>query len=144
MEVKSSIKIMEDYEMNKYRILIKGVVQYEDKYLVVRRWYDDRISEPYQWEFIDGVIEFGEEPDKAVLRSIFEQTGLSATIDRILYTWSFMTGDVFNIGISYLCRASIDDIILSEDLVDSRWIMKFEMENYIDNRILQDIEQAEL
>jgi 8-oxo-dGTP pyrophosphatase MutT (NUDIX family) len=130
--------------MDKYRVLVKGVVQYEDKYLVVRRWYDDRISEPYQWEFIDGVLEFGEEPDKSVLRSIFEQTGLSATIDRILYTWSFMTGDVFNIGISYLCRVSFDDIILSEDLVDCRWIMKVEMENYIDSRVLEDIEQAEL
>jgi len=130
--------------MDKYRILVKGVVQYEDRYLAVHKWYDDRVSEPYQWEFIDGVIEFGEEPDKAVLRTIFEQTGLSATIDRILYTWSFMTGDVFNIGISYLCRVSFDDVILSEDLVDSRWIMKMEMENYIDSRVLEDIEQAEL
>lgn len=130
--------------MEKYRILVKGVVQYEDKYLVVRKWYDDRISEPYQWEFIDGAIEFGEEPDKAVLRCVFEQTGLSATIDRILYTWSFMTGDVFNIGISYLCRVSFDDVILSEDLIDSHWIMKLEMEHYIDNRVLTDIEEAEL
>ncbi|MDF2941724.1 MAG: hydrolase [Herbinix sp.] len=130
--------------MEKFRILVKGVVQYEDKYLVVHKWYDDRVSEPYQWEFIDGVIEFGEGPDKAVLRSIFEQTGLSATIDRILYTWSFMTGDVFNIGISYLCRVSFDDVILSEDLVDSRWIMKFEMENYVNSKVLEDVEQAEL
>ncbi|MHB8128335.1 MAG: NUDIX domain-containing protein [Mobilitalea sp.] len=130
--------------MDKYRILVKGVVQYEDKYLVVRRWYDDRVSEPYQWEFLEGALEFGEEPDKAVLRTIFELTGLSATLGKILYTWSFMTGDVFNIGISYLCMVSFDDIILSEDLVDSRWIIKQEMENYIDSRVLEDIERAEL
>jgi nucleoside triphosphatase len=61
-----------------------------------------------------------------------------------LYTWSFMTGDVFNIGISYLCIVSFDDIILSEDLVDSRWIVKQEMEGYIDSRVLEDIEKAEL
>ena len=130
--------------MDKYRILVKGVVQYEEKYLVVRRWYDDRVLEPYQWEFLEGALEFGEEPDKAVLRTIFEQTGLSATLGKILYTWSFMTGDVFNIGISYLCMVSFDDIILSEDLVDSRWIMKQEMEGYIDSRVLEDIERAEL
>jgi 8-oxo-dGTP pyrophosphatase MutT (NUDIX family) len=130
--------------MDKYRILVKGIVQFDDKYLVVRKWYDDRVSEPYQWEFIDGAIEFKEEPDKAVLRIIYEQTGLSATIDKILYTWSFMTGDVFNIGISYLCRVSFDEIVLSEELVDSNWIMKFEMENYIDSRVLEDIEKSEL
>lgn len=130
--------------MEKYRILVKGVVQYEDKFLVVRRWYDDRISEPYQWEFLDGEIEFGESPDKAVLRVILEQTGLSATIDKILYTWSFMTGDVFNIGITYLCRVAFDDVILSEELVDSRWIMKVEMERYLDSKVLEDIEGAEM
>ena len=130
--------------MEKYRILVKGVVQYEDRYLVVSRWYDDRISEPFQWEFLDGEIEFGEEPDKAVLRVILEQTGLSATIDKILYTWSFMTGDVFNIGISYLCRVAFDDVILSEELVDSRWIMKVEMEHYLNGKVLDDIEGAEL
>ncbi len=130
--------------MEKYRILVKGVVQKEDKYLVVRKWYDDRVSEPYQWEFIDGVIDFGEEPEKAVARCVHEQTGLSAIIDRILYTWTFMTGDVFNIGITYLCRVSFDEVILSEELDDSRWIMKEEMENYLSKKVLEDIEKTDL
>lgn len=130
--------------MEKYRVIVKGVLQFEDKYLVVRKWFDDRISEPYQWGFIDGDIDFGESPDKAVVRLIFEQTGLSATIDRILYTWSFMTGEVFNIGISYLCRVTFDEVILSEDLVDSRWIYKEEIENYINDKVLEDIEKADL
>lgn len=129
--------------MDKYRILVKGVVQFEDKYLTVCRWFDDRVSEPYQWGFIDGAIEFGEEPDKAVLRIITEQTGLSATIDRILYTWSFMTGDIFNIGISYLCRVTFDEVVLSEDLVDSRWLLKEELEGTIERRVLNDLEEAE-
>lgn len=130
--------------MEKYSILVKGVIQYEDKFLIVRKWFDDRILEPYEWGFIDGAIEFGEEPDKAVLRIISEQTGLSATIDKILYTWSFMTGDVFNIGISYFCRVPFDEVILSEELVDSRWISKEEMDSYLEQKVLQDIKAAEL
>lgn len=130
--------------MDKYRILVKGVVQYEEKYLTVCRWFDDRVSEPYQWGFIDGAIEFGEEPEKAVLRLITEQTGLPATLDRILYTWSFMTGDVFNIGISFLCRVTFDEVVLSEELVDSRWLYKEELEGTIDRRILDDLEEAQL
>ena len=130
--------------MDKYRILVKGIVKYEDKYLVVSRWYDDRVAEPYQWSFIDGSIDFMEAPDKAVLRTIMEQTGISATIDRLLYTWTFMTGEVFNIGISYLCLATLDDIMLSEELVDYRWIGREEFSSFIDRRVLEDFERTEL
>jgi nucleoside triphosphatase len=130
--------------MEKYRILVKGIVQYEDRYLVVRRWFDDRLLEPYQWGFVDGEIEFGEAPDKAVLRCIQEQTGLSATIVKMLYTWTFMTGDTFNIGISYLCRVTFDGIVLSEELTGASWITKEELEHYIDRKVLNDVEAAEL
>ena len=130
--------------MDKYRILVKGIVQYEDKYLVVRKWFDDRVSEPYQWGFIDGAIDFKEPPDKAVLRCINEQTGLSATIERILYTWTFSTGEIFNIGISYLCRVTFDEVVLSEELTDAQWVKREELEYYIERRILDDIEEAEL
>lgn len=130
--------------MEKYKVLVKGIVQNEDKFLIVRRWFDDRLLEPYQWGFIDGAIEFGEAPDKAVLRCIQEQTGLSATIERILYTWTFTTGEIFNIGISYLCRVTFDEIILSEELTDANWITRQELESYIDRRVLNDIEAAEL
>ena len=129
--------------MDKYRILVKGIVKCEDKYLIVRRWYDDRVSEPFQWDFNDGYIEFKEAPDKAVLRHVYEQTGISVTIDRLLYTWSFMTGDVFNIGISYLCLATLDTILLSEELVDYRWIKREEFGTYIDSKVLEDIERSE-
>lgn len=49
--------------MNRYRILVKGIVQKDDKFLAVEKWYDDNIIDPYQWEFVDGETEFGESPD---------------------------------------------------------------------------------
>lgn len=131
--------------MDKYRIIVKGIVQYDNKYLLVEKWYDDRIMNPYQWEFIDGKLEFGEQPEKGAIRIIAEKTGLSVQIDRLLYTWSFMVGDVCNIGISFLCLCANSDVILSEDLNDYIWVTKNEFENYIDNQsILADIEKAEL
>ena len=45
--------------MSKFRVLVKGIVQYQDSYLAVERWYDDRIFDPYQWEFIDGEMQTG-------------------------------------------------------------------------------------
>lgn len=131
--------------MGKYRIIVKGIVKSLDKYLIVEKWFDDRILDPYQWGFIDGEIKFGESPDKAVLRIITEDTGLCAQIDRILYTWSFMAGDTYTIGISYLCLSGMEDIVLSEELHDYKWITKDEFEQFIDNQnVLNDIDFVEL
>jgi 8-oxo-dGTP pyrophosphatase MutT (NUDIX family) len=129
--------------MNRYAIIVKGIVRYEDKYLLVQRWYDDRIEDPYQWEFVDGKIEFGEAPDKAVTRLIREQTGLEPIIDRIAYTWSYMVGDVHHIGISYECMTLGDEVILSEELHDFRFVSKEEFDDYITNeKLLDDLKHA--
>ncbi|MBO5483720.1 MAG: NUDIX hydrolase [Lachnospiraceae bacterium] len=133
--------------MNAYRILVKGIVKKDDRYLIVEKWYDDNIVDPYQWEFLDGEAEFGESPDAAVIRLIQEQTGLTAVVDRILYTWTFMVGSVCNLGLSYVCYTEMDEdsVVLSEDLNNSRWITSDEFEEYITNkRMLQDLEKAEL
>lgn len=131
--------------MEKYKIMIKGIVQYEDKFLLVEKWYDDRIINPYQWEFIDGKLEFGEVPEKGVIRIVEEGTGLVAQVNKILYTWSFMVGDVCNIGISYLLLSANDQVVISEDFHNYRWVTKTEFDNFIENKaILGDINKAEL
>lgn len=132
---------------NRYRILVKGIVQRGDKYLTVEKWYDDNIVDPYQWEFIDGEAEFGESPDSAVERIIQEQTGLTSVVDRILYTWTFMIGSECNLGLAYLCLTDMeeDSVILSEELNDAKWIEADQFSEYIHNkRMLADLEKAEL
>ncbi len=132
---------------NKYRILVKGIVQKGNEFLTVQKWYDDNIADPYQWEFVDGEAEFGESPDAAVIRIIQEQTGLTAVVDRILYTWTFMIGNQCNLGISYLCITDMDEdgVVLSEDLHDAKWIGGEEFDQYIYNkRMLEDLERAEI
>ena len=133
--------------MNAYRILVKGIVKRDDKYLIIEKWYDDNIMEPYQWEFIDGEAEFGESPDKAVVRTIQEQTGLITEVDRVLYTWTFMIGSECNLGLAYLCltEQNEDEVVLSEELNDAKWIDYMDFEKYIHNkRMLEDLEKAEL
>lgn len=131
--------------MESIRVMVKGIVRYEDQFLLVQRWYDDRIADPYQWEFIDGKLEQGEGPDAAVLRLIQENAGLNTVIEKILYTWQFMSGDVNNIGIAYECMASSDEVILSEELPGYRWVTKEELPEYITNQlILDDLDRVEL
>lgn len=131
--------------MGKFRILVKGIVQYKDSYLAVERWYDDRIFDPYQWEFIDGVMEFGETPEKAVERTVAEKAGIPVQVDKPLYTWGFTAGEICTIGIAFLCDAQTDQVLLSEELHDSKWVPKNDIADVITNeRVVQDIERAGL
>ena len=132
---------------NKYRILVKGIVQRGNRYLTVEKWFDDNIANPYQWEFIDGTAEFGESPDAAVIRIIQEQTGLTGVLERILYTWTFMIGSECNLGLAYLCQTDMDEdsVVLTDDSKSFKWIEADEFSEYIQNkRMLDDLERAEL
>ena len=131
--------------MDKYRILVKGIVKCNEKYLVVEKWYDDRIFEPYQWEFIDGVMSFSETPEKAVQRIVEEKTGLSVQVDKPLYTWGFTAGELCSFGIAFECLAQVQTVVLSEDLNDSKWVSKEELSEVITNKaVREDIERAGL
>ncbi len=130
--------------MEQYKILVKGIVEQDGKYLVVETWYDDNISNPYQWEFVDGAIEFGETPDAAVLRIIKEKTNIVAEISQPLYTWGLKNGNIYTVGIAYLCIAASDDVVLSDDINSYKWIEKHEIEEYIFNKyVIEDLYRAE-
>lgn len=131
--------------MGKFRILVKGIVRHKDNYLVVERWYDDRIFEPYQWEFVDGEMEFGETPEKAVERVVEQMTGIPVQVDKPLYTWGFTAGEICTAGVAFVCDAQTDEVVLCEELHDSRWIPRDELADVVTNKaVLSDIEKAGL
>ena len=126
-------------------IRVKGIIRQNDKYLVLKRWVDDRIVEPYVWEFVDCELEKGENPEQAVLRGIHEAAGVDGEIVRPLYTWSQMIGDIQCVGIAYLCKFSLDEgsLMLSEEYSGFEWITEEELPVYIDNpNVLKDIKKA--
>ncbi len=131
--------------MGKYKIVVKGIVNYGNEYLILKKWYDDRIDEPFQWEFPDGVVEFGESPERAIERLVTEATGLTAEVMRPLYTWQVTLGDVSVIGISFLLYAHTQETAISEEYSECAWISRLDFEDYITNPlILKDLERAEL
>lgn len=131
--------------MDMYKIKIKAVVKHGDSYLIVKKWYDDRISEPYQWEFNDGDILFGEKADKAAERIVREQVGIESKANRVLYTWTYVVGKICNLGIAFLCEALDDYVAVSEELQEYKWVKKDELNKYITNTdMLSDIENAGL
>ncbi len=51
-----------------------------------------------RWEFPGGMMEYGEEPGKALLREVFEETRLTININRLVYAQS----NIYKDGVHYL------------------------------------------
>lgn len=125
-------------------IRVKGIIKRGDKYLVIKRWVDDHIPNPYVWEFIDAQVQYGEAPDDTMLRAIGEVLSIEGTIEKIEYTWSSLLGDTHCVGIAYLCSIKEEDeenIVLPEEYGEWKWISRDEFPDYIENMyVLNDLE----
>lgn len=128
--------------MNKLAIKIKGIVEYQGKYLLVQKWYDDNIMNPYKWEFVDGILTPGERPEEAVIDNIYAHTGLNAKVEKIPYTWTYSIGDTEYVGIAFICKTEEDIVILSDDYSNSAWVDGDELKDYIeDTMMLKDLQK---
>jgi len=129
--------------VNDTRIVVKGIIKRGDKYLLIKKWYDDRINEPYQWEFVDGYVAIGDSPDDAVDQIVSDKTYLLVQNKKILYTWSYQVGDTGYVGLAYLCEVESDIVILSEEIQEYRWVNPEEFPDYITNHaILRDVQRV--
>ncbi len=128
--------------MNSLFVNIKAIVEQKGQYLVLKHWVDDRIVEPYSWEFIDTELEKGESPEQAAIRAVTDNTGIQGEVVKILYAWSNMLGDRQLVGIAYLLHLSEENptISIGEEYCGYEWISADEFEDYIDNRnVIRDI-----
>ena len=132
--------------MKKYGIKIKSIVKCNDKFLIVERWYDDRIEEPYQWEFLDTDLEDDELPETACMRVIAESTGInSARIVSMAYSWKYQLGDNNYLGLAFLCEVPDEPVMLSEEFGDYKWVEVEELTDYISKQaIIDDMKQAQV
>ncbi|MCR4690214.1 MAG: NUDIX domain-containing protein [Lachnospiraceae bacterium] len=128
--------------MSSVFVHIKAIVEQNGQYLILKHWVDDRIVDPYSWEFLDTELERGESPEQAALRVVMDNTGVSAKIADTLYTWTNMLGDHQIVGIAFLVHLDEEDPELSigEDYCGYKWITPDQFSAYIDNRnVLQDL-----
>lgn len=132
--------------MENIYLRVKGIIKQDDKYLLIKRWVDDRIPDPFLWEFVDAEVNYGETPDEAVIRAIEEILSVEGRIERIVYTWSNMIGDSQCVGIAYICSLEDDSsIILGEEYGEWEWVERDQFPEYIENKyVLNDLEGLEL
>ncbi|TDJ35537.1 MAG: NAD(+) diphosphatase [Gammaproteobacteria bacterium] len=94
------------------------LVEHEDRCLLGRQSFWD----PGRYSCVAGFVEPGETLEAAVVREVFEETGVG--IDRVRYQssqpWPFPS----SIMLGFRGRAGRDEITLGEELEDARWFSR--------------------
>jgi 8-oxo-dGTP pyrophosphatase MutT (NUDIX family) len=101
--------------------IVKALVRYQGKYLLIKKSKDDLFQESIgKWECPGGFIE-NETPEECVLRETQEETGLNCKIIKELPALR-MTDENYDSNCKvYLLEANTDKIKLSEEHTDSIW-----------------------
>ncbi len=103
------------------QVAVCGAVLRKGKVLVLRRATADEFAERGSWTLPGGRVEVSESPNDAVLREVKEETGLDVEIIKPIKVWSGTRGNVWRIGIDYLCKVVGGDVRLSLEHDDYAW-----------------------
>ncbi len=122
--------------MSRLEVKLKGIVEHDGKFLLVQKWYDDNIVNPYKWEFVDNILIHGLKPEEYVIENIEVNTGLGAVVDKLAYTWTYKIGDTHYLGLAFLCHADEDIVILSDDYSNSIWVEPDKLQYYIEDTVM--------
>lgn len=112
--------------MNTQKVSVSAVIfNDQNEILLVKRSFNDDFL-PGVWEMPGGGIDFGEEPEDAVVREVKEETGLSidTTSSSIISVFSyFHPQTVWHVELIYLCNLHKESqVILSFEHTEYLWV----------------------
>ena len=108
-------------------VAVKALVLYQNRALIIKRSAYDPFGAG-EYECPGGRLEFGEELEEALRREIMEETGLTVTVERLLYADSFVKNEKRHIVVlTWFCRAHGDEVTLSNEHTAYLWADKREM-----------------
>ncbi|HOJ12324.1 MAG TPA: NUDIX domain-containing protein [Clostridiales bacterium] len=126
---------------NKIIVVVKGVILYNGKVLIIRRDDNDDVGAG-TWECVGGKIDFGEGLEQALKREVCEEVGISIDVDKLLYATTFKTDPLRQIVIlTYKCIATQNNVILSKEHSDYKWVAENDFRELLHKPIIADMEK---
>jgi 8-oxo-dGTP diphosphatase len=121
-------------------VAVKGLILNNGKALIIRRGENVKFGEG-TWECVGGKINYGEDLETALIREAKEEVGLDITVEKILYATSYPSPERHLIILTYLCRSSETNVILSEEHLDYHWSTKDQLRQLLPENIVNDFEK---
>ncbi len=113
----------------KFRV-VRGLVMFKDKFLLLKKIKDFDSSSSGKWEMPGGKIEEGESPRDAMIRETKEEIGLDCELVKDLPWFVMDTGEVVSEAHVYLLNAPTDKVKISKEHSDYAWLTPEELPNY--------------
>jgi 8-oxo-dGTP diphosphatase len=66
--------------------IVLAIIQKKNKVLIIQRSRPDKEVPDLNWAFPGGKVKSGETVEQALLREVYEETGLRVTVDRMVHT----------------------------------------------------------
>lgn len=118
--------------MESFAISVKAFIVNEKKELLLIKRRKKDVHYPDIWEIPGGRLDSGENPFIGLKREAKEETNLDIEILNPLGVAHFMRDDGQKITlIGFLCKNLTDDVILSEEHTEYKWVAIEGAENYI-------------
>ncbi len=122
----------------RFHITVKGIVIYNDQVLILKRVRPSSDGLGY-WEMPGGGLEYGETPHLALIRELKEETGLDIKIIKPVYTFTAIRPKYQTVGIGFLCIPTNDQVVISDEHTDYKFVSKEDLREYLDETIYNDI-----
>lgn len=108
--------------MKQYYVGLVGLIERAGKILVLKKSSHSKF-EPNTWEIVTGHLEFEEQPETGIIRTIEESTNIEATIKLTLSSGFFYRGKDFPmVYIAFWCQYQKGDISLNSTHSEAKWI----------------------
>ena len=127
-----------------HEVAVNAYLIKDDRFLLLKR----RIP-PTIWGPPGGRLQRLEDPVTGLKREVREETGLSVEVLQPVTTWFGRFNRRLLLSIDYLCLAESDQVSLSKEHVDFRWLsitgLRQDREKYFSSRVgfkLKDYEVA--
>ncbi len=121
----------------RFHITVKGIVIHDDRVLILKRVRPSSDGLGY-WEFPGGGLEYGETPHQALVRELKEETGLDIKVLKPVYTFTAIRPNYQTVGIGFLCIPMTDQVILSDEHTDYKFVDEEELKEKLDPLIYND------
>ena len=127
--------------MDKYqKVGVQALIKRDDGSFLVTRRSPTNDFLPNLFDLPGGTVEFGEDPDKALEREIFEETSLKVKIDRPVYLYSQVQKERHQVWIIYECEYKGGEIKLNpEEHNEYKWVNLEEAKNIPTIIFLQEL-----
>jgi len=111
--------------VNIFGIAGKAIIVKDSKILVIYKTTAEAANDPdssLRRDQPGGRLEFGEEPNKALMREVCEECGLIIEVVGPSDVWYYIKGNFELVGIDYACVWKSGDVRLSEEHDSYEWL----------------------